>query len=251
MAYTDQPDYVARDPLPAARLNEIRDNFRFLHDRGADIASATSITATSSFHKVTGTSTIDTINGATDGHELLLWLGSPLTIRNNGGSVGNVRTYSGVDTMFPANALVLFRSDGTVWQEVRGGPVNQYDRQTLTAPVTVGTGAHDEASATAVITGNSVNYDGAEALVEAWLPGGDVTGTGGRFLLLCDTTVIGQAVAGTRDGPFQIRAFHTPAAGSHTYALKAFTDGSNAITINAGAGLTGNLLPGFLRVTRA
>ena len=42
----------------------------------------------------------------------------------------------------------------------------------------------------------------------------------------------------------------SPGVGAHTYAVKAFVSAST-LTVNAGTGAAGNLLPGCLRVTKA
>jgi hypothetical protein len=124
VSYTDPITWVAGNPLPASDLNSyVRDNFRFLHDRGSDLASAATVTPTVGFHKVTGTTTIDNIAGPANGLEVALWFQSALTVRNNGGGTGNIRTATGFDRAIPAGSLILFRSDGTVWKET-GSPLS-------------------------------------------------------------------------------------------------------------------------------
>lgn len=121
MAWTAPKTFNTGDVLPASDLNtHLRDNLIFLHNRGADLASATTVTPTHGFHKVTGTTTVDNIASPTDGHEVMLWFGSALTVRNNGGGTGNIRTSSGSDLSVAADTILIFRSDGTVWKQVGG-----------------------------------------------------------------------------------------------------------------------------------
>ncbi len=124
MPWTAPKTFNTGDVLPASDLNtHLRDNLIFLHNRGADLASATSLTITHGFHKVTGTTQIDNINSPTDGHEVALWFTGSLTIRNNGGGTGNIRTLGGNDEVVAAGEIRIFRSDGTVWQEQGAGAV--------------------------------------------------------------------------------------------------------------------------------
>jgi hypothetical protein len=47
-----------------------------------------------------------------------LWIkAGPLTIRNNGGGTGNVRTLTGLDRVVATNEIVEFAYDGAVWRE--------------------------------------------------------------------------------------------------------------------------------------
>ena len=68
-----------------------------------------------------------------------------------------------------------------------------------------------------------------------------------------DSTVVGQVFGGTVNTTLQgaeFEIFDTPTAGAHTYAVKAFVS-TGTLTVNAGAGGSGNLVPGHLRVTKA
>jgi len=73
------------------------------------------------------------------------------------------------------------------------------------------------------------------------------------FVIYRDSTVIGQVFGGTVNTTLQgmdFEIFDTPASGAHTYAVKAFVS-TGTLTINAGAGGSGNLVPGWLRVAKA
>jgi hypothetical protein len=137
----------------------------------------------------------------------------------------------------------------------------ELDFKQITADVT-GINATTEAAATAVIAGNSVNFDGSRVKLEFFAPEVVyVGGTGTNKLIavfLRDTTVVGQAVileSGATfingEGPL-VACFDTPAMGAHTYAVKAFSGATSPnYTIKAGAGGSGALVPAFLRVTKA
>lgn len=137
----------------------------------------------------------------------------------------------------------------------------ELDFKQATADVT-GITATTEAGATAVITGNSVTYDGSRVKVEFYAPEVVyVAGTGTNkvtLVFLRDTTVVGQAViletGGTLvsgEGP-KAECFDTPPAGAHTYSVKAFSAATSPnYTVKAGAGGSGVLVPAYLRVTKA
>ena len=137
----------------------------------------------------------------------------------------------------------------------------ELDYAEATADVS-GVTATTEAGATAVLSGNSVSYDGSRVKLEFFCPEVvNVAGSGTNILtvvFLRDTTVVGQAVILETGSTFQnskggsVVCFDTPDAGSHTYAVKAFSGATSPnYTIKAGAGGSGNLLPAFLRVTKA
>jgi hypothetical protein len=150
--------------------------------------------------------------------------------------------------------------DGAAWQNLLGAastivyPGTELDYKQITANVAVS--GTTEATANTIITSNSVACDGSRVRVEAWVPGmvagGGVAAT---FVLLRDTTVIGQSLLGgpgSASGNLNTEAktlifYDAPSVGSHTYTLKAFASG--ATTIQAGAGGSGQPLPAFLRVS--
>lgn len=152
----------------------------------------------------------------------------------------------------------VLRFDGTDWAPAAPGS-SQLDRKTITADV-AGIVATTEGTAAAVITGNSVSYDGTEVKLEFFAPKiENATNCIVTFVLLRDATVVGQAKvtidsgsAGSRPGEAAVKleAFDTPAAGAHTYSVKAFVTGGS-LTVKAGPGGSGAFLPAFLRVTKA
>ena len=105
-----------------------------------------------------------------------------------------------------------------------------------------------------MITGDNVYFDGSRVKVSCCIPklsaSASLTAT---FVIYRDSTVVGQVFGGTVNTTLQAIEFElldTPAAGAHTYAVKAFVSGGT-LTVNVGAGGSGNLVPGWLRVTKA
>ena len=130
-------------------------------------------------------------------------------------------------------------------------PSMELDRVQITANAT--TTATTEGTATTVVTGNSITYDGASVEIEFYAPSYyHSTGSNIHFVLLRGSTVLGISTSNTdaNGGDFTMRARDTPTAGAHVYAVKAYVS-SGTGTIVAGAGGSGNYLPAFLRVTRA
>jgi hypothetical protein len=134
-----------------------------------------------------------------------------------------------------------------------GLPGQELDYAQITANP-AGITATTEGTSQAVITGNSVYYDGSRVKLEFFLPKlSSAASLSATFVLYRDSTVIGQAFGGTVNTTAEAvsyAVFDTPAVGAHTYAVKAFVSAST-LTVNAGAGGSGNLVPGWLRVTKA
>ena len=138
----------------------------------------------------------------------------------------------------------------TGWLAVQG---QEFDFAQITANP-AGITATTEATSQAVISGNNVYYDGSRVKVSFFVPklsaSASLTAT---FVVYRDSTVVGQVFGGTVNTTLQgveFELFDTPAAGAHTYAVKAFVS-TGTLTVNAGAGGSGNLVPGWLRVTKA
>ncbi len=156
-----------------------------------------------------------------------------------------------------ANTYVL-TSNGTTptWAAPSAtGPGSQLDYAQITSSQTAVT-ATTEGTSVAQITGNSITYDGTQVKVTVYIP--QVTNSGaatGIFVLYRDSTVLGQhkIVSNGSSGvsPPYIEMLDTPAAGAHTYKVALFISGGTNLQVNAGAGGSGNLLPAFIRVTKA
>lgn len=157
--------------------------------------------------------------------------------------------------MYVKTTAVTFESG---WVLSGGG---EWDYKQATADVT-GINATTEGGASTVITGNAVTFDGTRVKLEFFAPEiVNVGGTGTNKLtvvFLRDSTVIGQVVVLERGSTFgngesaKAECFDTPSAGSHSYAVKAFSAATSPnYTVKAGAGGSGNLVPAYLRVTKA
>lgn len=132
-------------------------------------------------------------------------------------------------------------------------PGQEFDFAQITANPT-GITATTEGTSQAVIIGNAVYYDGSRVKVSFFVPkltsAASLTAT---FVVCRDATVIGQVFGGTVNtttAGIDFDLYDTPAAGAHTYTVKAFVSAST-LTVNAGAGGSGTLVPGWLRVTKA
>src|SRR5262245_61911112 len=126
----------------------------------------------------------------------------------------------------------------------------------ITANVT--STATAEASATTVVPGAAVTYDGAPVLFEFFSPFVSHSVAGAFvFLLLCEgATVLGRigalqaAIAGS--GAPVLGGFQgIPSAGAHTYSIKTYTNVAGTITVFAGGGGPGAYLPCYLRITKS
>jgi hypothetical protein len=165
----------------------------------------------------------------------------------------------------PQGSLFMRRDGGDAWHlyvkttavTINTGwvalPGQELDYAQITADPS-GITATTEATSQAVITGNSVFYDGSRVKVGFFVPKLSASASlEATFAVYRDTTVVGQAFGGTVNTTLQGAAFElfdTPAKGSHTYAVKAFVT-TGTLTVEVGAGGSGNLLPGWLRVTKA
>ena len=114
--------------------------------------------------------------------------------------------------------------------------------------------ATTEGTSQAVISGDNVYFDGSRVKVSFFVPqlSSSVSLTG-IFVIYRDTTVIGHVFGGTvnTSSPgVEFEIFDTPAAGAHTYKVAAYVS-TGTLTVNVGAGGAGNLVPGWLRVTKA
>jgi len=150
---------------------------------------------------------------------------------------------------------VISAAPGVGWQTSIGA---ELDYAQITASVT-GVTASTEATAVTLVSGNSVTYDGSKIKVEVYVPAVAAASSLWyyRVLLLRDTTVIGYAAGKSVGGDaangfeFYAAAFDTPAAGAHTYKASAYVQATTNFSFLAGAGGSGNLLPAFLRVSKA
>lgn len=165
----------------------------------------------------------------------------------------------------PQGSLYMRRDGGDAWHlyvkttaaTVNTGwvalPGQELDFAQITANPS-GVTATTEATSQTVINGNEVYFDGSRVTVSFFVPklsaSASLTAT---FVVYRDSTVIGQVFGGTvntTSPSAEFELFDTPASGAHTYAVKAFVS-VGTLTVNAGPGGSGQLLPGWLRVTKA
>jgi microcystin-dependent protein len=115
------------DALPDAWVDEVKAAHDYLIAAGADLASATTLTITSTFHKVTGTTTIDSVSDASGpvaGQRVTFAFQGTTTVRHNGGGTGNIRLLGGFHAGFVANEMLTLAYDGTNWIEVSRSPLH-------------------------------------------------------------------------------------------------------------------------------
>lgn len=165
----------------------------------------------------------------------------------------------------PQGSIFLRRDGGDAWHlyikttavTVNTGwvgvPGQELDYAQITANPS-GITATTEGTSQLVISGNSVYYDGSRLKVSFFVPKLSASASQTvTFVIYRDSTVVGQVFGGTVNTTQQgmeFEIFDTPAAGAHTYAVKAFVS-TGTLTVNVGAGGSGNLVPGWLRVSKA
>jgi len=113
------------DALPDAWVDEVKVLHDYLGLAGADLASAGTITITAEYHRVTGSTQINTINdGSTQnkGQIVRLNLANGTTF----GTSGNITTITGGTSTYAAGTIATFMWDGTSkWLEVgTGDPID-------------------------------------------------------------------------------------------------------------------------------
>lgn len=139
-------------------------------------------------------------------------------------------------------------------------PGYEFDYAEITSPVNIT--ATVEASATTIITGNAVTYDGSTIVViECFVPyiqaPGNDTNTSlwlydgsssiGRLTLMSNQTATG--VSGSFRIPTVARRRLTPSNAAHTYSIRGTVNAGTGIA-NAGAGGSGASMPAYIRITK-
>lgn len=137
--------------------------------------------------------------------------------------------------------------------------VNELAYSQITAAVSVT--ATSAATATTVIAGSAVSYDGGAIILEFFAPQIQTPSAapGNSFMLnlwdgATDLGYFGQcitAAASTLCVPVLLRRRLVPTVASHTYGVRAWTPSGTNGVVGAGVGGIGVLVPAYLRVTRA
>lgn len=125
--------------------------------------------------------------------------------------------------------------------------------QEFTSNVSITSGDGD--NPTDVVSSGAVTYDGTRVCIEFFAV--IVEPANADFISIClwdASTRMGEmaevALSGTRDVTVLARRYLTPSAASHTYRIRAFRNAGNG-TLYAGAGGSGQHMPGYIRVTTA
>jgi len=117
--------------------------------------------------------------------------------------------------------------------------------------------ATTEATANTIVTASAVTFDGSTAaVIEFFCPNFDASDSPTFSLFLYDGTSIGflmqrSVTAGTAMGPIYVSRRLTPSAASHTYSIRGDVSSGSGVSVKAGAGGAGSVVPAFIRITRA
>lgn len=153
------------------------------------------------------------------------------------------------------NGMVVARVSGAVAWGFPPGTELAYAEVTSQ----VSTTQTSEASATEIVSAGAVTFDGTAVMIEFYVPYTDVQNTANAFAVFClfDSTtsqgrmgIVRQPTTAELYVPVLLRRKVTPSAGSHTYSIRFITS-SGTSTVEPGAGGSGNLMPGYIRITKA
>lgn len=141
------------------------------------------------------------------------------------------------------------------------GPLGfaEIDRVEFTSPVTIS--ASSEAAATTIVTGSALTFDGAttvdiEFYSDSIQPGSTATNVINIWLYDGSSSIgvmaqYSNPASSTYRAPCFVVRRLTPSIGVHTYSIRGDRSSGSNGTVNAGAGGTGNHMPGYIRVKRA
>jgi len=190
------------------------------------------------------------------------------TLMSSGASLANPMTTAGdiikggvagvAERLAIGAAAAFLRSSGTAPAWVLP-PGHEYAYNEFTAPVTISATA--EATADTIVTASAIDTGGSiPVIIECYLPYVQASTTSGDscvFVLSEGGTSFGKPAQAsgfsTVTGRFPgvlLRHRLTPTTGSKTYALEAYRVTANW-TIGAGAGGSGNIMPGYIRIFKA
>ncbi len=136
-----------------------------------------------------------------------------------------------------------------------GGVGSELDYVEFTS--NINTTATSAATATAVMTGSAVAYDGSTRIkIEAWAYAVSTSGANSTLWNLYDgSTDLGRIAiiginASANNFMYGVR-FLTPSNATHTYSIRQWATSASSVTRFGGAGGTDTPLPAWIRITRA
>jgi hypothetical protein len=167
-----------------------------------------------------------------------------------GGAVGGV-TVTGI--ALAGQVPVASSSSAGVWAFPPGFQFD-YAEFTVTVDVTTTT----EAGATTIVTGSPVTYDGATViLVEYQVPVIQIDSSVVMRTVLYDGASSigwlsneGVLSLSAAEGARRMSRKLTPSAAAHTYSIRSFLNAAGTGHHVVGAGGLGNIMPGFMRITK-
>jgi microcystin-dependent protein len=233
---------------------------------GGSIASGSSIVVTgNSTYLLTGTTALSTVTGGVTGNLLTILASGQATgvcvVLNNGTTSNALSLRDSANLGIYAGESVTFMYNGTYWVETTRNLKTILDYVQITSPAAIS--ATSQATATTLITGNAVTYDGATPIyIEAFAPSidyGTNYGATSQVHAFLDGSVLcvlqlnqwaGAGSTGPHDSVMYALRKYTPSAGSHTFSLRGHYTG-NASNLNAGTGASGAQTPAFLSIKRA
>lgn len=178
-------------------------------------------------------------------------------------SIAGTMPASFVDNVADGSLVSLAPTTNTTGTTLKTGvPGQQLDYAQITSGVTITSST--ESSPTAIITGNSITYDGSPVIIEFFSPviscpnGVSSQYPSAVISAWVDGVNIGRLInwsTGTGEGaqswPAYGRLPYTPTAGAHTFKIQAFYTSVSGWAVNAGTGGSGNYVPAWMKVTRA
>lgn len=178
-------------------------------------------------------------------------------------SLGALLTAMRAEDMTIEDAGGYFGTDNVEAALQQLGGLGEIDYTQFTSPVSVTGGS--EGAATTIVTASAITADGSSAyLIEFFAP--NIDGYSQQdpavgFALYENGSsigIFGYNAANVSSGgensetrwPVHLSRRLVPSSGSRTYSVRAWHSGTNNPTVTAGAGGSGNYVPGFIRITK-
>lgn len=156
----------------------------------------------------------------------------------------------------PKGATPQFGRSGSLSRAVHN-PGLELGYTEFTSNVTITATA--EASATTIVTAPTLDLDGQAIVVEFFCARFDVPDAADDVLITLwdgptDLGRLGYAISTGADMSWPVRLARkiaTPTIGSHSYSIRGWHVGATNATAVAGAGGSGSVMPGFIRIYRS